>query len=159
MLKNFGSVLVLLLMLTACTGALDPSASRQEYAGISEVTIESQDLEIIASVAAANNPDAAAIVKEIVEELSELPCAVLMKRIHIVNGKERQGVDSTFNGETCTFTYIADEEKAFEGQAIRAEAEKIMAQEYGKNWRNTLDNADSVFNGVLLQLLTGGSGG
>ena len=152
-------MLVLLLMLTACTGALDPSASKQQYAGIAEVTIESQDLEILAAAVAADNPYAGEIVREIIEELSEMPCAALMKRIKIINGKERQGVESTFDGKTCTFTYIADEERAFEGQAIRAEAEKIMAQQYGENWRSTVENADVLFNSTLLQLLTGGTGG
>ena len=49
-----------------------------------------------------------------------------------VDGKEKQNVALRANVEKGTFSYTATNVEAFEGQAFRAEVEKVLAENQGK---------------------------
>jgi len=112
MLKYFKFVITagILISMTACAGALP--WNKQNYAGINSVHFKWCE--------AGEN---------------YLPCDV-----EIINGKEYGAIEFKFAmPDGSILNFAADDVRAFEGQALRAEVEKLIVEQVGDVSKDVLD--------------------
>ena len=106
-----GAFLVVFAALTGCAGALP--WNKQQYAGLTEWTVR-HDVECLKAVGEKD---------------------YLCFELDVIDGKEKQDVTITLERlptGVLRVSYSATAVKAFVGQALRAEVEKMVAIEIGK---------------------------
>lgn len=70
-----------------------------------------------------------------------------VEHARIIDGKEKADVAFKVDLKAGTATYSAKEVKAFDGQAFRAELEKVLAQEYGGAAPGVIDSIIKLIKG------------
>lgn len=140
-------LLIPVLALAACSG---PLAGKQQYAGITSVEFNSCFEEEVISQTLVDKIQVEGVTGEqLTSILNALPVSWAPCSVKIVDGKEQGAIDFKFAfPDGSVMSFAADDVSAFEGQRIRGEVDKIVAQELGRA-------APEVTNAIM-DAITGG---
>lgn len=72
-----------------------------------------------------------------------------IEQITMVGGKEGSHVEFELDYGDVRVRYKADDLRAFEGQALRAQVEAVVAEQIGESWRETVPGiVDALISAV-----------
>lgn len=107
-MQKLGLLLAVAFLMTACAGAFP--GNPQNYAGIARYEVE-----------------------PVIEEMPDGTPVIFCCEWHITDGKEAQDIDLKVTGigtDGMTVSFTAKGVEAFEGQMIRGEVEKVVAEQF-----------------------------